>query len=712
MKELFINKLVFKKYSLKDINEDFDVFEVTTDNPKLVDQNILDIKSEDPLFNAKSVVYTFGKKAFMLFDKGTTTAENILNEYKKLHINNVYVELCNLLDKKYRIRNFYAKDRLLIQLLINTLTNASDTEDQYNNLTGKFYYTSPKWTRVNDSTIKVLEMSLKPGLVLFPDLITMRKSPYRCHNKNNTAYIFDDNSGKLRRVNKDDHFPPEEQVFFKEGWNGSHGSMDFLGLTKNTYESSKCYAIYQLKKDINQRLKKYLEVDFTKIQAQSNVEFLNVDDTYLLADYLEVFQKNGICFEDTIKDDESTEFIEDLEKYFSSWWNISSQRGKVSDSKFNIVLIHDTRKLYGLDSDIHQIDYGDAVVNHVTIENLRKIKRKSHPEDELKRLLEVVLSEMLIKMDIHKGQITLFEWQNLHFDNPITFTIRKSVNKGAKSYNQYCFYMTINPNGTFVYNYFLMPVIGDIPTNRFQNDMSESLKSMKTDNSGQYYNHDIDLGIIIGGRENLFGQSIFQIKKTAKRSLPDIEELFNEFGKIKDNSLIEREDIEDAIHDMLIDNEDNISCKHYYENAHSKLMSKPSEIKVKDIGEILNWRSSWGRLSAEYLRNNTGILTHVIAKSVHNDRFLMENIVGINYYKTPNDEGYDPNSWSYFVGKKEYNSIKGTVDKSCVIREFYSKGLTHPDETLLKKCLAMIKVGFVRKNNYPVLPFPYKYLQK
>lgn len=712
MKELFINKLVLKKYCLENINEDFDVFEVSTDNPKLLSQNILDIKSEDPQFNARSVVYAFGKKAFMLFDKGTTTVEQILNEYKKIDIDNAYVNQCDLFDKKYRARNFYAKDRLLIQLLINTLTNASDTEDQYNNLTGKFYYTSPIWTRVNDYTIRVLELSLKPGLVLFPDLITMKKSPYRYHNKDNTAYFFDDNNGKLRRVNKGDNISPETPVFFKEGWKGSHGSMDFLGLTKNTYESSKGYAIYQLKKDINQKLNKYLEVEFARVQAQSHLGFLKEDHSFNLSDYLYIFQQYEVRFEDTIKDEESSECIEELKKCFSSWWNISSRRGKVSDSKFNVVLIHDTRKQTGIDYDIHQVDYGEAVVNHITIESLRKIAKKSQPEKELKRLLEVVLTEMLIKMDIQRRKITLFDWTSLHFDDPVTFTIRTSVNKGTDNYNQYCFCMTVNPDGTFSYEYFLMPPIGELPLHGFKNDMCESLKSMKADKSGKYYNHDIDLGIVIGSSENLFGSSVFQIKKTAKRSLPDIEGLYDEFKKINDNAIIKKEDIEYAIHDMLIDNEGNVSCARYCNNMHDSLDGLHSNIKVKDIGKILNWKSPWGRTAADYLLESTGILTHVIAKSVRDDRFSFENVVGINYYKTPIDDDYIPNSWCYFVGKQDYSSIKGSIDKSCVIREIYSKGINPPDEDFIKQCLSMVKVGFVRKNNYPVLPFPYKYLQE
>ena len=61
------------KYNIEEIDKDFDIFEVSSDSEKDIDKNILDINTDDKRYNARSVVYTWGKTCFMMFDKGYMT---------------------------------------------------------------------------------------------------------------------------------------------------------------------------------------------------------------------------------------------------------------------------------------------------------------------------------------------------------------------------------------------------------------------------------------------------------------------------------------------------------------------------------------------------------------------------------------------------------------------------------------------------------------
>ena len=64
------------KYNIEEIDKDFDIFEVSSDSEKDIDKNILDINTDDKRYNARSVVYTWGKTCFMMFDKGYMTFES------------------------------------------------------------------------------------------------------------------------------------------------------------------------------------------------------------------------------------------------------------------------------------------------------------------------------------------------------------------------------------------------------------------------------------------------------------------------------------------------------------------------------------------------------------------------------------------------------------------------------------------------------------
>ena len=100
-------------------------------------------------------------------------------------------------------------------------------------------------------------------------------------------------------------------------------------------------------------------------------------------------------------------------------------------------------------------------------------------------------------------------------------------------------------------------------------------------------------------------------------------------------------------------------------------------------------------------------------KRTHEDPAQLDNLVGIKYFRTPcYSGGYDPCSYSYAVGAKDYSSFKLSMPKAYLVRQIIRKNGTEPDKVFIEKLLNLMQVGFVKYNENTVLPFPNKYLNE
>ena len=116
---------------------DFDIFRVSKESEKLDQTNIFDIAENK--YKALAVQYTWGRNSFILFAKGTL----VESEFRQLlqetyHDVSVYrITREDLLDEDFCLKNFYFGNRLLVQLLMNSIKAPRAEGLAYNNLTGK-----------------------------------------------------------------------------------------------------------------------------------------------------------------------------------------------------------------------------------------------------------------------------------------------------------------------------------------------------------------------------------------------------------------------------------------------------------------------------------------------------------------------------------------------------------------------------------------------
>lgn len=198
-------------YNIENIDADFDIFRVEKSNKDYYKYNILDSAVYE--FKAAAVQWTFGATALVLFRKGEVTEkqfkESIMKEYEDVKIQKI-----DLFDSEQCNKCFYFENRLLAQLLINSMRTPKHEAFMYNNLTGKLFYHDPSWRHKDKLTGKVnfirfLEIVIDPGMYLNLEHKTFK----RYDRESNGLYVIDSKTGEFRKKLKTD----TNVITYKEG---------------------------------------------------------------------------------------------------------------------------------------------------------------------------------------------------------------------------------------------------------------------------------------------------------------------------------------------------------------------------------------------------------------------------------------------------------------------------------------------------------------
>lgn len=680
------------KYNIEEIDKDFDIFEVSSDSERDIDKNILDINTDDKRYIARSVVYTWGKTCFMMFDKGYMTDVILRSIFEESGADRYLVNKVNLFDEIYCQRMFFYNKRILLQLLLNSLATSSDREVTYNNLTGKLYYFNPALNKRSKKSLILLEISLGNGMTLFPKAVTFRKMPISCRDRNNTPYIIDRNTSGLRKMLKSEQC---KEAYFQKGFEGTHASVSYLGFYYQDFESSKAKAMYDLCVDIKEYLGKYVEIEFSDLETESP----QVLSTTVLSDF---------CIDEVVKrlvlkGIRIINYTGDYGKETLKQWQDACRSlgvpcrtvSKVDDNKYNIVIVR-TPEYYkenGL-NDPHNQDYGSAIVQHVITDNFKeKIVKK---EGEIEPRCRVVLTELLIKEDVMQNRISLVNWQNYGFEEPITFVTRTPCCSNEIKWNVFNV-MTISPDGSFRYYTINEDEMG---VKAFATMTEAYITECFKNKNGKDDSH-VDMAIF--GKEN----DPYLIKHSEERTIPDVEYIGRQMKETDPKRRIKTE----LVLQHLIAFEQECGCSDYCSFLKKVLYNVGEYISKKDL-HVKDYKSEKKRFY-DYFESKTGEIIRPKIKRKQEDPAQLDNLVGIKYFRTPcYSGGYDPCSYSYAVGAKDYSSFKFSMPKAYLVRQIIRKNGTEPNKAFIEKLLNLMQVGFVKYNENTVLPFPNKYLNE
>ncbi|MBR5874740.1 MAG: hypothetical protein IKY90_08420 [Oscillospiraceae bacterium] len=667
---IYCNKLNYD-FNRENIDRDFDIFRVSKEKGNYFKSNILDISSQD--FLAKSVVYNWGNEWYVMFDKGTVNytsfkaaleledPESIINKVDITQSKSIY-------------------DNVLAQLLFNTLGSPTTKEMKFNNISGKLYYFREEFMKKNTFFAILVSLSKDNYLKLNIETFSLLS---KIKGKNKDAkYLFDENSGRLRKKLTADNVPDDE-IYVKRSMNpNKKNAIDFLDFSSyKKFQNCKVGIYAEFMDDVKYYLSDYIKIGFGTYSVYNSVDIS--DDSFEEKEYGKTLKEKGVCIIDEEKDADSIALTNLIKDKMMAVYGIECIVNRYLDDAYAISIIHN-KEYYEKNniSDKYKNSKRYSIAQHVTIEDF-KLKSDDNEDAALKKIIQ----ELLIKGDIFDEKLSLVNWNER---NAIKFVCGKTYWKytGEKNKKFYKFYrMSVSKDGLLKFDFW------DSQEFTEDDEWIEIYDTYEKYNS-EFKNRNIE-GLVYYDKSN-----INVIMKTEQTTLPKIDTLARALRLSDKDGFVNVEIIIEAL-------------KEFAEQSESKEMPAElsnlylvlneiniEEITIGEILEIINIRKKVVKEFNSYLYQTRGILLHPTPKVKEIKEEYFGSLMDIKYF-------YNYDKLYYFVGTKS-TSLNLSLHNACLIREVVSIG----GEIFFEQLMKLLAVEFVRNGQYTVLPFPFKYLNE
>ena len=686
-------------YNMENIDADFDVFRVEKANKDYYKYNILDSAVYE--FKAAAVQWTFGATALVLFRKGEVTEqqfkESIMKEYEDVKIQKI-----DLFDSEQCSNCFYFENRLLAQLLINSMRTPKHEAFMYNNLTGKLFYHDPSWKHKDKLTGKVnfirfLEIVIDPGMYLNLEHKTFK----RYDRESNGLYVIDSKTGEFRKKLKTD----TNVITYKEGsLPHNHFRVDNFDITDIThFRKSKMGVMEQFLRDVNDNLSKYISIDIVEREDAQQFDISNLEKKGISElEYGEMLQKKGVVIVDENDSEISKDIVAKLQEELEKYYHVKAAVGNLSEEAYNIRIIHDGE--YYAENEMHDPHSDNLkgyIVQHITeeAEHFTNIKGSS---PDIKKIVQ----ELIIKGDVRERMISIFDWKRLDSGKDWTFVLRKKIKTkfgenvehmnfgNKKAFNYYNYYrLKIDGNGKMEFDAFC---------DSNQSETEEWNKICYAYDFVEDKHHGVQNhveGLMYSNIDN-----IHAILLTREKTLPNISALMDTLIETDAKERVSKEILLKAINDFETE---YIAAGEIISEWKNKLSVETEMITKKSIKKILNMKSGTASKFNRFLHQKYGIwIDGELRKGEFEYLYQIGNLLNIKYDYNENDY-LDGRAFVYYVGAKG-NNKKTKYPNACCMRKVISLG-----ETLeYEEALPLMTVEFVRNSQFTVLPFPFKYLRE
>lgn len=685
------------------IDRDFDIYSITKQSAKLDRTNILDISENE--FKAVSVQYTFGRKAFVLFKKNSVNEmafrERINSEYDDVRIE--HVTLSDLLDSDFCSQNFYYGNRLLIQLLLNSLMNTQTETRAYNNLTGKLFYSNGDMFVKDKSTGEIafmsfVEVKLDPGMFLNMDVKTYRRD-------RDGKYLVDRKTGRLRKRLKSDAM---EGVFYSEGsYKNKHKTLDFLDISSfDKFQKSKLGIMNRFLGDVERVLGKYMKVTLLEISDGISYEISKKEKKGLSEKEIgEFLNKRGVVIVDENNTEKSQNIVNRLKNELSTYYGVMTEEGSLDSKKYNIRIIHAPEFYEEMNlQDPHNINTSKYIVQHL-MEEVEHFNEKNTASPAINKIVQ----ELIIKGDVRDRKISIYDWERLDSDKEWSFVTREKVRSSFDGKKE----PHINTAGKSVYDYYNYKVLkivqgGALSFESFsdegeiQGDIHESICYAFDYYVSQYNGAGNTVeGLVFSDVEN-----IHAILLTPEKTIPNISAIANGLKETDKSIPISCETLIDGI-DSFIEysglSSDELAIMKEFRH---KLTEEGNTILTLDVRKMLGMGKKLSKLFNRYMHENYNVwISAEIKDQDFEDIYMLESVLDIKYFQLPDYE--ETPSFYYYVGTKRA-SLQGSIHNACAIR----KVVSYSGDIEFSELLPLMAVDFVRNKQYTVLPFPFKYLRE
>ena len=336
-------------------------------------------------------------------------------------------------------------DDIIVQLLLNALGSYDSKFLKFNNLTGHLYCFHTDWIKHGKEKnadviwrVPCLELSVTKEMCLnlnvrtftselLRNRITFTKKKFEDYPK----YVFAANN-TLRRRLKDDN----ETCFIMRQIDGTKTEIPFLDLQSiEKFQHTKMGVLNSILNTFNEKYSRICKIEFARKEISQRLDYSKSVQKENVKRIKNVLEEKGVQLIDHIDDEYSAIFTQNIGALLESKYETRPTIGKrVSKDKLNIMIIHNAEYYNGV-NDPHDKIYEDAAVQHITFEDF---------SDSSEFAIATVVHEIIIKKDIQERKISLFDWSNLGFAEPVSFGIEAEI-EDIKRY----FFITVNPGGSF-----------------------------------------------------------------------------------------------------------------------------------------------------------------------------------------------------------------------------------------------------------------------
>ena len=644
--KIWTNKINFS-LKVENILSLYDVFYIKYIGQKF-DINILDMDL-GPEHKAKSVVYMYGKSAFMLFGKNQITADE-LHEILNQNYNQPQVDV--MFQKNF---NEDYQQRTLFRLLMNGLRNNYSKAVMYNNLTGRLYYFDKKWRykRGNIDRIHCLNMSLNDDCTIMAAVETYMSTKDSFIRNNDIRLVFDEKTSQLRKQTKIDKL---QTVYVKQslGWKSQVKALDFSD--KNRYVTSKYGVMYHFKKDMEEAYPELVGFNWTEYDAED----IAMNDCEIQAvegrNFKDRYNSKGLNIINTIGE-EGDSLLSQIKKDLINRGIKFTETDDVESDKFNFVLLKEKDSYTNGEDPYHKTK--GYHVQHITDKQFTK------------EMMNVILSEAIIKDDIRMGHIDIVDWTSYGFANDIYFAIRDK--------NDIFYVIMVKTDGTIERRRFEVP-------DTYED--AEIVSSFRKKNNPDKKDSDIEF-LVWQDYDD-----IYAFKKTKEILLPNMEELSRKVKQINPQKKYSLEELLPLI--------DSSGCSKEYVSNIRESLNERDFFSTKELCSVIKGRGTEGIKMRKHLENN-GIVLRV-SKGKDSGNGLI-NYTGVKCFTEPGNDSI----CKFYVGK-----MKGIsnyhIDKSVIIRSAVRLKGKPVDMNFIGKVLKLPQVTFVKSGQYSVHPFVHKFL--
>lgn len=695
MQKVLTNKIK-AEYNYENIDRDFDIFMVAKESAKLDKTNVLDI----PLlsYKALAVQYAWGKKAFVLFKKGQVNEFQFRNDIQS-NFDEVTVSKVNIFDEEFRSKNFFVNDRLLAQLLMNSIKSPRSEKFAYHNLTGALFYMDSKWLKKDKEKNKfnylhTLKVELTPGMYLKLSVKTFR---LKYNERGKREYIFDAKTGNFRKKIKDDE---KGDIYIEASFKNSHKTIKFLQFDNvNIFNTCKLGVMRKFLSDVENRLGDYLTLSF---EYKENVDCYAVSKEQKKAmdnKHLSALIDRPVHIVDELNTQLSQEAVEKIKEELETFYNLSVTIGEIDSKAYNIRIIHNDEYYDENEiTDLHNNIPDDTIIQHITLEGVIEAitdKKKSKKKSPLP-MLNKVLQELVIKKDVLQKYVSVFDWKNLNFDKTWTFVIRRKSKTECESNKKSFDYIFLDIDKTGEMNF---SIFSDKDKELSENQkkilysferLYQTEKSIKNEVEGLVFS-DID--------------NIHAISRTPMTTIPDINAIYNGLSETDEKGMLSEAQISNALFEFEIQYPE---FKEYADKIKVEISEISEELTKKKFKSLMAYQTNKKAAQTlnRFLHSSYGIrIMPEIKAQYSSDVYLIDNILDIKYYTEINYK--NEKEFHYFIGTKR-EALQTSVHNACTIR----KVITESGNFEFEQLFPLLAVDFVRNNQHTVLPFPFKFLRE